>query len=330
MMTLVTGASGFLGRRLVHELASDGCRVRCFLRPSSRVDELREFVGPSLWPLVEIVRGDLMNVDDCRRAMDGVEVVQHVAAGLTGSPATLFLNTVVPTRRLVEACSGSAIRRFVLVSSLGVYGAAGLRRNSLLDESCPVDDKPHLRDPYTYSKIVQEQAAWEAHREQGLPLVVIRPGVIYGPGRGVLSNRIGLTVGGILFRIGGRRQLPYVYVDHCATALRQAGLEPGVVGQAFNVLDDDLPSGKRVLRMQRRAGSRVRSLWIPQAAIGPLSSLYESYSRWSEGQLPAVITRYRSDSMWRPLRFTNARARERLRWQPHLCFEDTFRLSLET
>ncbi len=328
MNILVTGAAGFLGRRLVRELTGEGLRVRCFLRASSKTDDLRAFLGAEAWQQVEIVRGDLMNAADCRSAVDGVDLVYHVAAGLTGSTAVMFLNTVAPTRRLIDACVEQPVRRFVLVSSLGVYGASGLKRNAVLDESCPVDPHPHLRDPYTYSKIVQEQAAWEAHRERNLPLVVIRPGVIYGPGRGALSNRIGLQLGGRMVQIGGGRQLPYVYVDHVATALRQAGLEAGIVGEAFNVLDDDLPSGRQVLRRYRQAGRRVRSLWIPQSAIGPLSSIYERYSRWSAGQLPAVITRYKTDSMWKPLKFTNAKARERLKWAPHLSFAEAFERSI--
>ena len=328
MNVLVTGGAGFLGRRLVRELASEGMRVRCFLRGASNVDELRTFVGDVLWSNVDVFRGDLMNPADCLAAVEGMDVVHHAAAGLTGSTAVMFLNTVVPTRRLIDACVEQSVKRFVLVSSLGVYGAAALRRNSVLDEACPVDPTPHRRDPYTYSKVVQEQVAWEAHRERRLPLVVIRPGVIYGPGRGALSNRIGLQVGGRMFRIGGGRQLPYVYVDHVATALRQAGLEPGVVGEAFNVLDDELPSGKQVLGMYRRAGRGVKSMWIPQCTIGPLSSLYERYSRWSEGQLPAVITRYRTDSMWKPLRFTNSKAKQRLKWSPHLTFAEAFQRSI--
>jgi nucleoside-diphosphate-sugar epimerase len=328
MNALVTGGAGFLGRRLVRELAGEGLRVRCFLRESSKVDELRTFVGESLWSNIDVVRGDLMSAADCQRAVDGIDLVYHVAAGLTGSTAVMFLNTVIPTRRLIDACVEQPVARFVLVSSLGVYGAAALKRNSVLDESCPIDPTPHRRDPYTYSKIVQEQAAWEAHRERNLPLVVIRPGVIYGPGRGALSNRIGLQVGGRMFRIGGGRQLPYVYVDHVATALRQAGLEPGIVGEAFNVLDDDLPSGRRVLGMYRGAGRPVKSFWIPQCAIGPLSSLYEGYSRWSEGQLPAVITRYRTDAMWKPLKFTNGKAKQRLKWSPHLTFAEAFQRSI--
>jgi nucleoside-diphosphate-sugar epimerase len=328
MNALVTGGAGFLGRRLVRELANEGLRVRCFLRDSSNVAELRTFVGDALWSNVEVVRGDLMNATDSRTAVEGMDVVFHAAAGLTGSTAVMFLNTVVPTRRLIDACVEQPVKRFVLVSSLGIYGAAALKRNTVLDESCPIDPTPHRRDPYTYSKAVQEQVAWEAHRERSLPLVVIRPGVIYGPGRGALSNRIGLQIGGRMFRIGGRRQLPYVYVDHVATALRQAGLEPGIVGEAFNVLDDELPSGKRVLGMYRRARRPVKSVWIPQCAIGPLSSLYERYSCWSEGQLPAVITRYRTDSMWKPLQFTNAKARQRLNWSPHLSFAEAFQRSI--
>jgi nucleoside-diphosphate-sugar epimerase len=328
MNALVTGGAGFLGRRLVRELANEGLRVRCFLRESSNINELRTFVGDALWSNVEVVRGDLMNAADCRAAVESMDLVFHAAAGLTGSTAVMFLNTVVPTRKLIDACVEHPLKRFVLVSSLGVYGAADLKRNSMLDESCPIDPTPHRRDPYTYSKVMQEQVAWEAHRERGLPLVVIRPGVIYGPGRGALSNRIGLQIGSRMFRIGGRRQLPYVYVDHVATALRQASLEPGIVGEAFNVVDDELPSGKQVLGMYRRAGRRVRSLWIPQCAIGPLSSLYERYSRWSEGQLPAVITRYRTESMWKPLRFTNAKARQRLKWSPHLSFAEAFQRSI--
>jgi nucleoside-diphosphate-sugar epimerase len=328
MNALVTGGAGFLGRRLVRELASEGLRVRCFLRESSNVGELRNFVGDALWSNVDVVRGDLENAADCDAAVEGMDIVYHAAAGLTGSTAVMFLNTVVPTRRLIDACVDSPVKRFVLVSSLGVYGAAALKRNSVLDESCPIDPTPHRRDPYTYSKVVQEQVAWEAHRERGLPLVVIRPGVIYGPGRGALSNRIGLQVGGRMFRIGGRRQLPYVYVDHVATALRQAGLEPGVVGEAFNILDDELPSTQQVLGMYRHAGRRVKSVWIPQCTIGPLSSLYERYSRWSQGQLPAVITRYRTESMWKPLRFTNAKAKQRLKWSPHLAFAEAFQRSI--
>ena len=241
----------------------------------------------------------------------------------------MFLNTVVPTRRIIDAALSNDVRRFVLVSSLGIYGVAGLRTGSLLDESSPVDPSPQLRDPYTYSKVAQEQVAWEAHRERGLPLVVIRPGVIFGEGRDVLSSRVGLKVGPLLLRMGGSQTMPYTYVENCAAALRCAGLAEGVEGEVFNVLDDGLPTGSQLLKMYRRSGRRLRSLWLPRPAIGPVSSLYEWYSRWSQGPLPAVITRYKSDSIWKGVRYTNAKAKSRLGWKPAVGFDEAFRRSVD-
>jgi len=328
MYPFVTGGTGFLGRRLVRALREDGLPVRCLVRGTSDLGTLRNFVGPELWPGVDVVQGDLQDVDAIRRLMEGCDTVYHAAAALAGSTAVMFLNTVVPTRRIIDAAIASDVRRFVLVSSLGVYGVAGMRTGSTLDEKTPIDPQPELRDPYTYSKVAQEQVAWNAHFERGLRLVVIRPGVIFGEGRDVLSSRVGLKVGPLLVRMGGSQIMPYTYVENCAAALRAAGLAPGVDGDAFNVLDDGLPTGAQLLKMYRKSGRCVRSLWLPRVAIGPVSSLYEWYSRWSQGQLPGVITRYKSDSIWKGVRYTNLKAKSRLEWTPAVSFEEAFRRSV--
>lgn len=318
MIAFVTGGVGFVGRRLVRALAESGITVRCLARTTSQPRDLQEFVGPALWPRLEIVRGELNDPASYRAALAGVDVVYHLAAGLTGSTAQMFLNTVVPTRVFARACIEAKVPRFVLVSSLGIYGAGHLAAGSVLDETCPVDAQPHRRDAYTFSKAMQEQLCWELYRKHGLPLVVVRPGVIFGPGRGALSTRFGLTFGGYTVRIGGARRLPYTYVDNCATAICQAGLVPGVIGEVFNVLDDDLPSVTGVLRAYRSAGRKLRSVWLPQSAIGPLSSLYDAYHHYSRGQVPGVLTRYRTNTFWKPLRFSNAKAKSRLGWKPHV------------
>lgn len=327
MDAIVTGATGFLGRRVVRALCEDGLRVRCLLRPSSDVSALRDELGP-LWPQVEPVRLSLFDRDACRRVMSSGSVVYHVAAGLSGSPSTLFLNTVVSTRALIDAAMDAEVRRFVLVSSLGVYGTAVLRRSSEVTESTPLDSEPHRRDPYTYSKIAQERAAWDARRERGLPLVVLRPGVIFGPGRGVLSGRVGLQLGRWLIRMGGGQTLPYTYVENCAAAVRQAGMTPGIEGEAYNVVDDGLPTARQLLRRLRRHGRRPRIVPVPGWSIGALSGLYEWYSGHSGGQLPGVITRYRSASLWKPLVYSNRKARAALPWIPHIRFDDAFERSI--
>jgi nucleoside-diphosphate-sugar epimerase len=318
MIAVVTGGTGFLGRRVVKSLLQEGVGVRCLVRRSTQMADLKSFLGDDLWPRLEIVRCDLMDVSSYGSALRGVDVVIHLAAGLAGGAAALFMDSVIPTRVFARACGEAKVPRFVLISSLGVYGAQHLRQDSILDETCPVDPQPQRRDAYSFSKIIQERVCWEMHRDIGLPLVVVRPGVIFGPGRGALSSRLGLSLGGLMLRIGGRRQLPYTYVDNCAVAIHRAATTPGVTGEVFNILDDDLPSVVDVLRAYRRSGRRLKSVWLPQFAIGPLSGAYDRYHRYSQGQLPGVLSRYRADTFWKPMRFSNAKSKSRLGWNPHV------------
>lgn len=329
MRAVVTGATGFLGRRLVKALCDDGCAVRCLVRPSSDLSPLRSELG-QLWRLVDVRHVDLANVEACREQLDSGDVLFHLAAGLTGSASTLFLNTVIPTRALLSAAGAAEVRRVVLVSSLGVYGTVGLRKGATLSEDTPLEAQPQLRDPYTFSKVVQEHVAQDAQMQNGLPLVVIRPGVIFGPGRGVLSSRVGLQLGNLLIRMGGRQTLPYTYVENCAAAIRQAGFAGGVEGHAINVIDDDLPTASQLVRRLARRKLKPRSVWVPSPCIGPLSGMYEWYHQHSQGQVPGVITRYRSSALWKPLRYSNDKARRLLNWRPEISFDEAFERSLNT
>ena len=322
MTVAVTGATGFLGRRLVRLLVENGMHVRCAVRPTSDVESLRAFVPAGSRRQLEIVPTVLTDGQACRRLLDGCEIVYHLAAALRGGAASLFFSTVIPTRCLIDAACDSNLRRFVLVSSLGVYAAGELRRGAVLDEECPVDPLAHLRDPYTYSKVVQEEVTWEAYAKRGLPLVVVRPGVIYGCERGCLSNRIGLRLGNLVLRMGGRHQLPYTFVENCAEATMLAGIADNAEGQAINIVDDSLPTGREVLKRVRRAGERIRVLPVPGWAVKPLSYFSERYHTFSKGQLPAVLTRHRSAAMWKPLRYSNAKAKSLLGWTPRISFAD--------
>lgn len=327
MKALVTGATGFLGKRLVRSLARSDIAVRCLVRGSSDVESLKRFVGDELISLIDVMPADLMNEKEISKALQGCDIVYHCAAGMNGSAATIFLNTVVPTRQLLKAAYASDICRFVLVSSLGVYGASILPTQGVLDEQCPVEPKPQLRDNYTFSKVVQEEIVWETHQQHQLPVVVVRPGVIFGPGRGALSARVGLKVGPLQLRFGNR-VLPYTFVDNCADAIKQAGLVPNITGQAFNVLDDNLPTAKEVLAAYRQHGRTIRSFWLPQWSVQPMSRLYESYHRWLKGQLPNILTSYRSESFWKPLQFPNTLAKKALHWQPAVPMSEALRRSI--
>ncbi len=327
-LAVVTGSTGFLGKRFIKTLAAEDVQIRCLVRETSDVDAMLAEIPKAHQPKIQIVRGDLNDTAFLEQNFQNSDIVYHLAAALGGSTSTLFLNTVIPTRQLIDVASRCQVGRFVLISSMGVYGTEQVRRWGTITEETAVDPNPELRDPYTFSKVRQEWVAREAYEKQGLPLVVIRPGVIYGPGRNILTSRVGLSLGPLLIRMGGRHQLPYTYVDNCADAIKQAGLVPNIEGQVFNVIDDNLPTGGKLIQAVKRSGKKVRSVWVPGITIAPLSSIYHWYARWSEGQLPEVITRYKSNAIWKPLKYSNAKAKHSLKWQPIISTEDAIQRTI--
>lgn len=329
MKALVTGGTGFLGKQVVRGLLARGLSVRCLVRPKSDTDSLLAAVEPAALDRLEFVRGNLNRPEACVSAAAGCDAVYHLAAEMRGATASLFLGNVVASRSLFTACEAAKVRRFVLVSSLAVYGTSKLRKWDTLDETVPLDTEPHRRDAYTHSKVAQEHAAWEAYRDGRLPLTVVRPGVIYGPGRDCITGRVGVRLGNLLVQMGRNQPLPYTFVGNCADAVCLAGLASGVEGQAFNVVDDSPPTSGELYRAHKRAVGGLRRFPVPGWAINPLSRLCEWYHRWSRGQLPAVLTPYKSASMWKPLYYSNQRAKDRLGWVPAVDFKQGLRQTFE-
>jgi nucleoside-diphosphate-sugar epimerase len=205
---------------------------------------------------------------------------------------------------------------------MGIYGPQDLPSGNVIDETSPVDSQPEKRDSYTFSKARQEAIAWDAFQNKGLPLVVVRPGVIYGPGRPLLTSRVGLKLGSFLLGMGGKQLLPYTHVSNCADAVKLAGLTPNIDGKSINIVDDELPTGKQLLRAYRQHGNKIKSLFIPLSLVHKFWSTYAAYTRFSENQLPPVLNAYKSKAMWKRLSYSNASAHELLGWKPRISLND--------
>lgn len=325
----VTGATGFLGRRLIQSLLNEPhVQIRCLVRESSDLTHLHRFMSEEDCDRVEFCTGSLADHAFLKKHFEGSDVVFHLAAALGGSTSTMFLNTVVPTRQLIQAAADARVGRFVMISSLGIYGTQTLRRWGTLDESTPVDPQPERRDPYTFSKVRQEHVARELCDSLDLPLVVVRPGVIYGEGRSLVTSRVGLPLGPMVIQMGGSQELPYTFVENCAEGIKLAGLTPGIDGETFNLIDDDLPTGRSIFRLLKKHGLKKRRLWVPERSLALIATAYEWYSNWTEGQLPPVLTRYKCDAMWKPLRYSNAKAKHKLNWTPKISTEEGLRRTI--
>jgi nucleoside-diphosphate-sugar epimerase len=314
MKAFVTGGAGFLGQRVVDRLLRQGHSVRCLVRSRAAADMLKDTLTTDICGL-EFAFGSLQDLPERSHVLSGCDVVYHIAAAVKGSPSTLFLDTVVGTRSLLTALKGQPVRRVVLVSSLAVYGTYEMPARSEIDETCDTDVKPHLRDPYTYSKIVQERVCREAVATDQLPLVIVRPGVIYGPGRPSLMGRVGLSVGPLVVKLGGGDRVPCTYVENCADAVYLAGVVPAIEGRTFNILDDDRPTRGEVIKAYRRRGDRLRVIPVPTSLVRPAAAAFEWYWERSERLLPPVFTKYRA-ALWKPLRYSNARVKRELGWRP--------------
>src|SRR5207302_887181 len=229
---LVTGSNGFIGTRVVEILLGYGYRnIRCFVRPSSRLDRLEKVLSQfDAGKDVALVTGDLLSPTDCRKAAEGVSVIYHLAAGIEKSFAGAFMNSALATRNLIEAfLEFGRPKRFVNVSSFAVYSNLTLKRGALLDESCPLEDAPQERyDAYGFGKLKQEELVREYGDKRGLPYVILRPAAVFGPGKRDLSGRIGADTFGFFVHVGGSNLLPLTFVDNCAEAIVLAGLRPGV------------------------------------------------------------------------------------------------------
>ena len=329
MKILLTGGTGFLGPHVLdHLLASGETDVRCLVRAGSsraRIDEVLRKRNAT----VEVVAGSLASVQAAAKLVEGVDVVYHVAAALKGQPADMFANTVVASKNLLEGIvlQGRPIKT-VLVSSFSVYGAGDLPRGSVLNEATPLESRPEKRDLYAQCKLRQEQLFWEYHRQKGVPLTVLRPGVIYGPRGSALSSRIGLNMPGIFLFFGGDNLLPLSYVENCAEAIVLAGRNAPGNGEVYNVLDDELMSCREFFRRYRREVERLRSITLPYPLLKAASALVERYHIYSRGQLPAVLTPYKVAAMWKGTTFDNQKLKA-LGWRPTVSTEEGIRRTFD-
>jgi nucleoside-diphosphate-sugar epimerase len=316
---LITGATGFVGSHLAEACAARGLPVRALARPTSDT-ALLERLGATL------VRGDMTDRDALGQALDGADVVFHCAAkvGDWGPVEDYRAVNVEGLRALLEACRNRPLHRFVHFSSLGVYAA---RHHHGTDETEPLPRR-HV-DGYTQTKVEGEELALGYHRDHAIPVVVLRPGFIYGPrDRTVLPRLIDNLRNGMVRYIGnGSRALNTIFIGNLVEAAFQAVDRPEAVGQIYNLTDGEAVSKRRFIEaiadgvgVPRPAPVGV-PLWLARA----LAWCQEGWARRRNSPRPPRVTQGRLKFMGLNLDFSIDKARNQLGYRPRFSFEEGVR-----
>lgn len=324
---LITGANGYIGSRVVEILAAYGfMKLRCLVRSDRNLSYLQRLANSSKAE-IEILRGNLLSFLDCGRAAEEVAIVYHLAAGVEKSFPGCFLNSAVATKNLLEALiAGHTLKRLVNISSIAVYDNEKMPRGGLVDESCEMDTKFVERwEAYTYGKARQDEVVQEYGKSHQLPFVIVRPGVVFGPGKAKISERIGTSTFGIFLHLGLNNTIPLTYVDNCAEAIVLAGLKRNIEGEIFNIVDDDLPKSRYFLKLYKRKVRRFHSIPVPYPIWYLFCYIWEKYSKWSGGQLPPVFNRKKCSVYWRGNRYSNRKAKELLKWKPRVNMKEALK-----
>ncbi|RKQ73353.1 NAD-dependent epimerase/dehydratase family protein [Oceanibaculum indicum] len=246
-LALVTGGSGFVGEHLIRRLLADGWRVRALGRSVEALAGV-QVLG------AEPVAGDLSDRAALTRAMEGVEVVFHVAAHFKlWGPMSLFRRiNVEGTRNVVEAADRAGVRRVVYVSAAAVVmGRPEPMRG--VTEDMPLHKMPFA--PYSTSKAEAEEVLLAANgRRAGFSIVAIRPPFIWGPDMPALDHMVEtVRAGHFQWVAGGGQALSTCHVENLCHALILAA-DHGSGGQAWFVSDGEDTTLKSFLT--RLLGSR--------------------------------------------------------------------------
>jgi nucleoside-diphosphate-sugar epimerase len=306
MRALVTGGTGFIGSRVVDLLLKQGQVVRIFSRQ-------RELPARLLGKTATLFHGDLRDPASLLDAMEGMDVLYHIGEIRNTSRHAAEMN-VRALEWAVDELAQAGIERIVFISSLSVAGIPA--RVPATEETEP---SVALDDHYTrYKRTCEKVLADQSHAAS----VVIRPGVVYGPGsrflQGLVSSVQRLGPYGFPFVGNGRHIAPFVHVDDLAEAICRAGTLPDAVCRVFNITDGLHHSWYDLFQaIADASNTRLRVLPFPPVLMrGPAQCLDLFFGFFGAKLSLNNYVRYLSSD----LLFDPARARELLGWKPQQDF----------
>lgn len=286
MKVLVTGATGFLGKHLVQKLVARGDEVCAMVWPRSTRSALQNLP-------VTIFECDIRNADSVMQAVKGKDVVFHCAGKVDdwGPRNEFYRVNVDGTRNMLDACRVAGVKHFIHISSLAVLG---IPETAPVDETLPYTTKPF--HPYMETKLASEKLVLEYHNEHKLPVTIIRPGILWGPGDTSIFPRLErlASSGLMIFKIGtGNNVLCLSYVPNLVDALLLAADVKNPDCQIYHIADEEkITSGTYFAALTKAIGAKQPAIPTPFFILYLAASLFELGAEFPRLAKRPLLTRY--------------------------------------
>ena len=322
-LLLVTGATGLVGSHVAERARSFDVPTRAVVRDPAQAGWLND-LG------VEVVAGDLADRESLAAAVDGATLIVHCAAkvGDWGPVEEYREVNVRGLEALLEVARATGkLRRFVHISSLGVYEA---RDHHGTDESEPTHSTGI--DGYTLSKVESEQLVLEHVAEHDLPAVVLRPGFIYGPrDRTVLPRLLDrLQAGAVKYLGSGEQLMNNTYVGNLVDAIWLAVDHDEALGEVFNITDGTLVTKRDFIGgIARLAGLPEPTGSVPLGVARFLASVMEGTWRLLRKSEAPLLSSARIKFLGLNLDYSIGKARRELGYDPAVSFEEGMAETIE-
>lgn len=304
MRVFVTGASGFIGKRLLRRLQADGHLVTALLLP-------QEAVPP--WNAVSLARGDITRGPSLAGTMAGHDAVLHLAGAVGYGQTFERCNSInrEGTRHVADEAVRAGVRRFVHMSSVSVYGRpVGVE----VTEDFPLRK---IGDPYGDTKIDAERIVTTLADQGKIDLTIVRPTVIYGPGDDKFLPKMAdnLRAGRARIIGPGTNIVDAFHVDDAVDFLARALVDPRATGGVYNLSNADNPTWNEFIALVAEAlGMPAPRRHLPYPVAWCLAAAMEA-AGWATGK-PPLLTRYAVRVIGQPYLYSAERARRDLGYAP--------------
>ncbi|MBC1196446.1 NAD-dependent epimerase/dehydratase family protein [Microcystis aeruginosa BLCCF158] len=312
MKILVTGATGLIGQQLIRRLQKDGYYVKALVRPQREVSWI-ETVG------VELCRGDIGDLVALKQAMQGCQQVFHLAAKVHGADVTrdsLWAVNVRGTDQVAQASLQTGVERLIYCSTVAIYGRTFSNR-AITEDTLPRPDSPYGESKLRTEKILQTYA-----QRNGLPVVIVRPSTVFGPGA---SSWAGLfqAIANRQFRLMGSGQGHHHITDvtDMVEGLMQCSTIPAIEGRTYILAGpESISLAEFVTLIGKAVGVSDLPAALPEAPLQVYKQLNRLTYQLTGYLLPKAD---RIDLFLGDRSYNLSRARQELNYNPQISPEET-------